>query len=164
MEPGLCGPDRDSKGCRHLGQRHPQEVVQCDHRAMVRVEATERPMDLLAVGERARRVGRGGGVQWAELDLERTSATTAHKVEAGVHDETPQPGVEPVRVAKPGQVPPGADQTFLDRVARELRVPDDETSCRVQPRKRRVDEPGEGVMIATPRAFDKGSLVHGLPL
>ena len=44
--------------------------------------------------------------------------------------------------------------------SRELRVPDDEAGRRVQPRKRPIDERGEGVMIALPRAFDERSLVH----
>ena len=45
-----------------------------------------------------------------------------------------EPGVEPVRVTKPGQVPPGAHQGVLDRVARELAVPEDEARGRVQAR------------------------------
>ena len=72
-----------------------------------------------------------------------------------------EPGVEPIRVAEARQVAPGPDQSLLDRVARELRVPKDEASCRVQPREGRVDELGEGVMIAPLRAFDELSLVHG---
>ena len=34
MQPGLGRADRDAQGRRHLGQRHPQEVVQDDDRAM----------------------------------------------------------------------------------------------------------------------------------
>src|SRR5882672_9886231 len=72
-----------------------------------------------------------------------------------------KPGVEPIRVPKARQIAPGPDQSLLDRVARELRVPKDEASGRVQPRKGRVDELGEGVMIAPLRASDELSLVHG---
>jgi uncharacterized protein len=72
-----------------------------------------------------------------------------------------EPGIEPVRVTKTGQVAPGADERFLDRVARELRVPEDEAGRRVQPRKGRVDKLREGVMIAPLRASDELSLVHG---
>ena len=60
-----------------------------------------------------------------------------------------------------GQVPPGAEQRVLDRVARELRVPEDEASRGVQPRDGRPDEHGEGVMIASPRPLHEPSLVHG---
>src|SRR6478752_10592488 len=72
-----------------------------------------------------------------------------------------EPGVEPIRVPKARQIAPGPDQSLLDRVARELRVPKDEASGRVQPREGRVDESGEGVMIAPLRPLDELSLVHG---
>ena len=44
-----------------------------------------------------------------------------------------EPGIEPVRITKSGQVPPGSHEGVLDRVARELRVPQDEARGRVQP-------------------------------
>ena len=78
-------------------------------------------------------------------------------------DELAQPGVELVRVAKRRQVPPGADEPFLDRVARELRVPEDQSGGRVQPGDGRAGERGEGVMIALPRPFDEVPLVHDSP-
>ena len=55
-----------------------------------------------------------------------------------------QPGVEPVRITKSGQIPPGAYQGVLDRVARELRVPKDEARGRVQP--------GEAAVASTAKA------------
>jgi len=67
-----------------------------------------------------------------EGDLAETTPAPTCLVEAAVHEEAVQPGVEPVRVTKPGQVPPGTHQGVLDRVAREVRVPKDETRGRVQ--------------------------------
>ena len=96
-----------------------------------------------------------------ELDLDRAPSPAPGEVEAGVDGQAMEPGVEPVRVAETGQVAPGADERLLDRVARELRVPEDEAGGRVQPREGRVDERGEGVMIAPPRSLDEPSLVHG---
>ena len=61
---------------------------------------------------------------------------------------------------RPGQVTPGPDEGLLDRVVRELRVPEDQAGCRVQPRERRVDEAREGVMIAPLCSPDEVSLVH----
>ena len=78
-----------------------------------------------------------------------------------MNGQTVEPGIEPVRVAQPGQVPPGAHHRLLDRVARELRVPEDESGGRVQPREGRVDEHGEGVMIALACPLDESPLVHG---
>ena len=76
-----------------------------------------------------------------------------------------EPGIEPVRVAQPGKVPPGEHHRLLDRVSRELRVPEDESGGRVQSREGPVDERAEGVMIALTRPLHETSLVHGrLPL
>ena len=84
-------------------------------------------------------------------------------IEAGIDGQAMEPGVEPVRVAKAREVAPGADERLLDRIARELRVPEDESGGRVQPRDGQVDERGEGVMIAPPRSDDETSLVHVPP-
>ncbi len=78
-------------------------------------------------------------------------------------DELAELGVELLGVAKCRQVPPGADETILDRVARELRVPEDQTGRRVQPRDGRAGERSEGVMIALLCPFDEVSLVRDSP-
>src|SRR5690349_19208652 len=72
-----------------------------------------------------------------------------------------EPGVEPVRITKTGQVAPGANERVLDRVARELRVPEDEARGRVQPGGRRRGEHGKGVVIAPRCPLDECPLVHG---
>jgi hypothetical protein len=59
------------------------------------------------------------------------------------------------------QIPPGPDQSFLDRIARELAVPEDESGDLVQRRDSSTDELGEGVMITLPRPLHEPSLVHG---
>ena len=108
--------------------------MQDDERALLRVEAGERPLDQVAVRQVAGVVaGDRRFVDGVDVDLDRPPASPAGLVEAGVHEEAVEPGIEPVRVTKPGQVPPGAHQGVLDRVARELRVPEDEARGRVQP-------------------------------
>ena len=74
-----------------------------------------------------------------------------------------EPGVEPVRVAQAREVAPGSDVCLLDRVSRELLVPEDEAGDSLQPRDGRADEHGEGVMIAPPCPLDEFPLVHGHP-
>ena len=54
----LGGSQRDAQGRRHVGQRHSQQVVQCDDRSMARVEALERRVHELAIGEGAGLIGR----------------------------------------------------------------------------------------------------------
>ena len=51
----------------------------------------------------------------------------------------------------PSQVLPGPEHPLLDRVARELGVPEDEAGGRVQAREAPTDEHAEGLMIALAR-------------
>ena len=154
MQPGLGRPERDPDGHRHVRQRQPQEEVENDDRPMVGAEARERPLDLVAIDDERtevtdRDVGRG-----CQFDLDHPTAPTPQDAEAGTHGDTVDPGVERVRVAQPGQVPPGTDECLLDRVARELRVVEDQSGCCVQPRDALEDELTEGVMIASTCPFD----------
>jgi hypothetical protein len=57
----------------------------------------------------------------------------------------------------------GSDVGVLDRVSRELWVADDEAGNGLQPRDGRADERREGVVIASPCAFDEFPLVHCHP-
>jgi hypothetical protein len=106
-----------------------------DDRAMAGIETQERAVHELAVGQRARRVGRSRGIDGIELHLDRAPSPTPGEVETRLDGESMQPGIEPVRIAETWQVAPGTDQGLLDGVARELRVPEDEAGCRVQPRE-----------------------------
>ena len=99
-----------------------------------------------------------------QLDLDRSSASTSQDVDAGADDEAAEPALEAIRIAEGGQVPPGSDEALLDRVSRELVVPEDQSGSRIQPRDERAGQHGEGVMIAPLRSLDEFSLVHGHPL
>ena len=161
MEPRLDRADGDAEGRRDLGQRQPQEVVQDDDRAAGLVEPPHRGVDELAVGERTGHVGRRRHVDRRELDLDRAPSSTARLVEARVDGQAIEPGIEPVGVTQPRQVAPGSDERLLDRVAGQLRIPEDEAGGLVQPRDGPAGELGEGVMIASPRSLDESTLVHG---
>ena len=127
---------------------------------MAGIKPQQRPVHELAVGEGAGRIGCRRRIDRIELDLDRPSSPTPGKVEARVDGQPVEPGLEPVGITETRQVAPGADEGLLDRVARELRVPEDEASGRVQPREGRIDERREGVMIASLRPTDELSLVH----
>lgn len=75
--------------------------------------------------------------------------------------QTVEPGFEPCRISQPGQVSPGADEGFLDRVPRELAVSKDQPGGRVQPCEGSAGDRSEGVMIAPLRSFDETTLIHG---
>jgi hypothetical protein len=74
-----------------------------------------------------------------------------------------KPAVEGVGVTKTRQIAPGPNQRLLDRVTREVRVPEDQAGGEVQPRERQVHERREGVMIAPACPLDETSLVHCPP-
>jgi hypothetical protein len=74
-----------------------------------------------------------------------------------------EPDVEPVCVAQAGKITPGSEIGLLDRVSRELLVPEDEAGDCFQPRDGPVEEHGEGVMIAPSCPYDELPLVHRHP-
>jgi len=161
VEPGLRGPERDAQLRGDLGQRHPDEVVENDDGAPLGLEPAEGLIEKLPFGHVRGHVAAEWFGHRRELDLVDAASPPAREVETRVGCQAVQPGVEPVRIAQPGQVPPGSDERILDRVSRELAVPEDETSCRVQPREGSAGDRGEGVMIALPRSLDETTLVHG---
>ncbi len=137
--------------------------MQDDDRAPLGLEAPERLAEQLAVHKLQRGVGRALGIEIRQLDLDRPTAPAADEVETRMRQESMQPGVEPVRVAKPGQIAPRADEGVLDGVARELRITDHEPRGPIQADRRATRERGEGVVIAPSRLLDEASLVHRSP-
>ena len=108
------------------------------------------------------KAGRDAGLA-AEAHMLDSAASTASQVETRIDKQSVEPGIEPVRIAKSAQVLPCLERRLLDRVARELRVPEDQPGGRVQSRKVRADEHAEGLMIALACPLDETCLVHGAP-
>jgi hypothetical protein len=134
--------------------------MQGDDSSMARIEAPERRVQELAVGKRTRVVGHAEGVDRRELDLDRAPPTASTEIETCVDDQSMQPGVEAIRITKPGQIAPGTDQALLDRILGQVGVAKDQPRGCVQPPKSAIDEHGKGVMIASPRPLDELSLIH----
>ncbi len=134
--------------------------MQDDDRAMLRLETSQCPVELVAQGECLGRIGQSDEPRWVELDFGHATTPSTRQVETGMNGQSMEPGIEPVRVAKPGQIPPGADEGFLDRVAGKLAVPEDQPRSRVETGDRRARKRGEGVMIAPPRSLDEFPLIH----
>jgi hypothetical protein len=124
------------------------------------VEASEHPIDFVAIGVRAGAVGGDRGIHRCQLDLDDPSSPATRLIDASVHGQAIEPGVEPVGISKLREIPPGSDQPLLDRIACELRVPEDEAGCLVQPHDGNAGKLGEGVMIASSCSFHESSLVH----
>ena len=129
----------------------------------------DRPAALISAASRHRRhrdpqhagvIVDGRGVDLVDLDLDDPPAPPPSKIETGVDGQAMEPGVEPLGVTQPRQVVPSSDKRLLDRIAGQLRIPEDEAGGPVQPRDGPVGELGEGVMIAPPCSLDESSLVH----
>ena len=131
-----------------------------DERPPRRIEPPKGLVDDLAFGYFGREIDIGCRANLHELDLDRSASATSDRVDAGTHEQSMEPGVEPVRVAKARQVSPGSDESVLDRVSRELAIPEDQPGRSIQPRDGRASELGEGVMIAPLRLLDETPLVH----
>src|SRR5206468_10766449 len=110
-----------------------ERLVQGDDRPVPGVEARARLVEHLTVREGCGGIDRGRHVDGCQLDLDHPPTPATDLVETGIDDQAMNPGVEPVRVTDTGQVAPGADEPLLDRVARELRVPEDQSGSRIQP-------------------------------
>ena len=162
VEARLRGAQRDAKAGRHIGQRHPEEVVQDDDRTPLGREgrsawssrsrsatppeksATEGACIGVSSTSKARRLRR--------RSRSRQALTTQSMTQASYRSTSRNVGSS----ARP-------EHRFLDRVPRELGVPEDQASGRVQARDVGAGQHGEGVMIAPLRSLDEISLVHGRP-
>jgi hypothetical protein len=138
--------------------------VEDEHGALVDGQSTKAPFKLVLVGDVAGVIAVGGRFGGSDGDFHGAPALTSSDVMAGVDDQSMEPGIETIGVAQTAKVPPGSKVSVLDRVARELWVPEDEAGDGLQPRDGPVDEDGEGVMIAPACPFDEFPLVHSHPL
>ena len=121
-------------GC-DVGQRHPEVVVQDDDGPPLRLEPLKGGIEELSVGVRVRWRPPSKGASTGE------SSTSMHppppatgEVQAGMHGKRWSQASNLSGSRNRGQVPPGTDEGVLDRVSRELAVPEDQPSGRVQPR------------------------------
>jgi hypothetical protein len=97
-----------------------------------------------------------------DVDVEVTAPNAPDLIDAGIHQQPMQPGVEPIRVAQRGQITPGTNKRVLDGVRRAIRIPEHEPGGRVEARDRGACQLGEGVMIALPCSLHEVSRHHAL--
>jgi hypothetical protein len=82
----------------------------------------------------------------------------ATHVGAGIDEESAEPGIEAVDVAKPRQLSPCVDERFLDGVLGPLPIAKDQAGDRVQTVTRGGRKDLEGVVIAVSCRFHDRSL------
>jgi hypothetical protein len=158
MEARLGRPERDPEDSGDLRQRQVEIVMEDDERSLLRIEASEASIKLIAVANGRQVVVRG--VEWdlGQLDVEPVSAQPSGFVDAGPDEQAVQPGVEAFRVAERGQITPGLDERVLDGVPGLFTIPEDESGGGIQAVNRGACQHGKGVMIASSRSL------HEFPL
>ena len=130
---------------------------------MVDAQVDEAALELVTLGDGDRCVGGIPGRDRGELDLDRSSSVAARNIETGVDREPMDPGVEPIGIAEPGQVPPRPDERVLHRVAGQVLVAEDQASHGLETADRGVEEQGEGVMVASPGSLHELAFAHRIP-
>ena len=124
-----------------------------DQRPLLGCEAAEGGFQLVAVGECGRRVVQA---HLGRSDLGHDPSLllmTCRFAIAGAHQETTEPGVEPVGVTERGELAPGGHERLLGRVLGELRVPQDETRDGIESTDRAARQLRERLPIACHRPF-----------
>ena len=163
METGLRGADRDPQRGRDLGHLEVEVVAEDDDRTLFGRQSAKDRFEQVTVRGDGGDVADRRAIRRNELDLDRPPAAAAQDVDARTGDETAQPSLEPIRITERGEAAPCADEPILDRVSREIVVPEDQSGGSVQPRDEHAGEQRKGVMIAPLRPLDEFSLVHGPP-
>jgi hypothetical protein len=79
-------------------------------------------------------------------------------VGAGIDEESPEPGIKPIDVAKSRELSPCMDERFLNGVLGPLSVPKDQAGDRIETVTRRGREDLEGIVIAVSCRFHDRSL------
>src|SRR5262245_7732190 len=117
MESGLGRAEWDAKCLSRLWERQVEPEPEHDHGTLFRLEAGERPVELVARREEVGPVRQPDVQDRFELDLGHAASTPAGEIETGVDSQSMEPGLELVRVSQTRQVAPGAHQRLLDRIA-----------------------------------------------
>jgi hypothetical protein len=163
MKARFRGADRDPQRRGDVGHLE-IEVVTKDHdRPLLGRKPLEDQVQEIAVGGDRRDVVDRWSIEWRELDFDGSSSAASEDVKARSGHKAAQPPLEAILIAKGWQAAPRPDEAVLDRVPRELVVPEHEPGGCVQPRDEQPGQHGEGVMIAPLRSLDEFSLVHGPP-
>src|SRR4029078_7985750 len=106
----------------------------------------------LPLGHVRRNAAAEGFGEGRELDFLHPTAPPACEIETRMDGQAVEPGVEPLRVAQPGQIAPGSDEGVLDRVSRELAIPEDQSGGGVQARYGSAGDRGKRAQLAAPRS------------
>jgi len=136
--------------------------VDHEDRALVRREAPEAAVELVAGGHPGAVTPVARGIERLDPDLDRLPAPVPPRLHvAGADEDAIQPRVEAIWIPNGPDVEPCTQERLLDGVARTLLVAEDQARRPLQARDRGGRERREGVVVAGLRASDE-LVLHGL--
>lgn len=133
VQPGFNGADRDSQRRRYVGQRKVGVVGEDEDRPLVRGQAGQCPVQLVAQANAFQPVEGWWIVVESERDLDDPSpAISFGESVTRADQQAMEPGLEAIGVAQPGNVAPSLDERLLDCVLGAIRIAQDQPSRCVQ--------------------------------
>jgi hypothetical protein len=98
VESGASGPRRDAEDPGDLGRGVAIEVVEHEDRALLRGEATEPAVQLVAIGEGDEGVRRGRSFDRQDAQVRGSPPLPCRVVDAFANEQAMEPGVESIRI------------------------------------------------------------------
>jgi hypothetical protein len=122
-------------------------MPQDERGSLARAEASEGASERVSLGDRLLEAvtGRQAGRQLADLPL---LLYRSSRVDAGVNEDSAEPGIEASGFAQPRQRPPGPHERLLHGILTERRVVEHEGGGGVQPLHSRPEQRLEGARVA----------------
>ena len=154
------GADWDLEDRCHGRQRTILEVVKRDDRALLDREGVKCTLERFHIHQPFDRCFLVNSICRDVVDGDnRHARPPPHRHPAGVHDDTAEPGVEPLGVMQGGQRAPGRDECLLDGILGFLGGTQDRASQPKRGQKSQVNEPGERIRVAVHRTRHEASLL-----
>ena len=125
-----------------------------EDRALLDVQAPERPVERVAIGDAEDVVRARRSVDRQGTNVGRPRGATPGLGVAGMNDELADPGLEAVRVPEGGELALGRDEGALQGVLGKVGVAQDPRRDCVHPVTGLVDQPAERLAVAAHRLFD----------
>jgi hypothetical protein len=158
VEARTCGPYRDAErlGHRHEGQAH--VVVQDEHRALVEREPAECALQLVAIVDGSKGIGRVRSLEREDPNRGRPSPVPRRIRIARVDEDPECPGVEVVNVPQVRELSPDGDEGGLQDVLGERWVAQDASSDAEQGVADLMHQVREGLLVAGTSPLDEISV------
>jgi hypothetical protein len=123
--------------------------------ALLRPKPPEAAIQLVAVVDGQKLVAGGPGVRVELDDIGREVPVASGLGVAGVDENPMEPRLEPIEVAKGGELAPHLDEGHLDRVLGEVGVAQDPVRDEDAAVANRTNQGAEGLLVTLTRSIDE---------